>query len=233
MADIQAINSKTHSTTKVKDNATLEQSKNRHFAPLVVQEFVAASQEFPIVFVKDTDTGQFKAIALLGLKPEQNLFYSADAWQATYKPEALTLFPFLLNQIEAEQQSILCVDQSSALVNDVAGNALFDDSGKQTPWLTEQGEKVVQYVEKTFSTRHFIQMLIDHDLLSAQTLNLKLEGESEYSLNGLYAIDEKKLNALSDESFAKIRKTGALTAIYASLFSMQRIHRLASLAIAK
>lgn len=231
MSNIQPISSTKHSDIKIKDNATLAQSKNRHFAPVVVQEFVPASQEFPVVFVKDSETGTFRAIALLGLKPDENLFYSEDGWQATYKPEALALSPFILNQGEA--QSILCFDQSSELVNKQDGEALFDKQGNQTPWLTAMGERVVTYVERTYATKNFIKLLLDNDLLSSQTLSLKLENQEEYSLNGLYAIDEKKLNALSDDAFNAIRKTGALPAIYASLLSMQRIHNLARKSLAK
>ena len=197
----------------------------------MVQEFVPASQEFPIAFIKDSETGQFRAIVLLGLKPEENLFYSESAWQATYKPQGLTLFPFLLSQ--GEEQSILCFDQSAELVNETEGQSLFDEQGNQSQWLTEQGEKVVQYVEKTYATKNFIKLLLDNDLLAPQTLNLKLENEESYSLNGLYAIDETKLNALSDESFNALRKTGALPAIYAALLSMQRIHSLARKKLAK
>lgn len=231
MVDIVAVSSNHHSKIKIKDNDTLAQSKNSHFAPIVVQEFVPASQEFPITFIKDSETGQFRAIVLLGLKPEENLFYDNDAWQATYKPQGLTLFPFLLNQ--GEDQSILCFDQSADLVNEAEGQPLFDEQGNQTQWLSEQGEKVVQYVEKTYATKNFIKLLLEHELLAPQTLNLKLENEESYSLNGLYAIDEKKLNALSDESFNAIRKTGAIPAIYAALLSMQRIHSLARKKLAK
>ncbi|KGK01000.1 SapC family protein [Thalassotalea sp. ND16A] len=233
MADIKAINNSLHGNIKVKANPTLVQAKDKHFAPVVVQEFVAACQEFPIVFVKEGETGQFKSIALLGLKPEQNLFFAEDAWQARYKPQALTLYPFLLNQAPDSEQAILCFDQDSPLINENEGEAFFDSEGKQSAWLSEQGERVVKYVENTYITGNFIKMLLELDLLSSQTLNLKLADQAEYSLNGLYAIDEKKLNALDDEQFAKLRKTGALPAIYASLISMQRIHSLASIAIGK
>lgn len=233
MSEIIAIDKSIHQDIKIKSNPTLLQSKNKHFSALVVHEFVAASQEFPIVFIKDSETGQFKAIALLGLKPQENLFYDETAWQATYKPEALTLYPFLLSQSEKDDSGVLCFDNSSPLLNKIDGEALFDSNKHPTSWLSAQAERVVQYVEKGYATQNFIKILLDKDLLSPQTLNLTLENHDEYSLNGLYGIDEKKLDALSDESFCELRKTGALSAIYASLLSMQRIHNLARLKIAR
>ncbi|MBL4822745.1 MAG: SapC family protein [Colwellia sp.] len=230
--DIKAINNSAHGQLKIKNNENLQQSKNKHFAPVVVQEFIAASQEFPIVFIKDSGTGQFKAIALLGLKTEENLFFRDDAWQAAYKPEGLTLYPFLLHQEKNRDNAVLCFDEDSFLVNKTEGEALFDKNGVQNQWLTDKGERIVSYIEKTNTTENFIKLLLDKKLLSPQTLNLKLEGEDEYSINGLYVIDEKKLAALSEQSFSELRKVLALPAIYAAIFSLQRINHLVRIKLA-
>ncbi|WP_448211856.1 SapC family protein [Colwellia sp. MEBiC06753] len=231
MANIQVLSSITHKTTKIKDNPTLEQSKHRHFAPVVLQEFVPASQEFPVVFVKNAETGQFKAIALLGLKPEQNLFYSPEKWLAGYQPETLALYPFLLGQ--NDQQNVLCIDQDSPLINDSEGHALFDEQGNQSDWLAQTGERVIQHVEKSQMTDQFIQLLLAHDLLAPQSLTLNIDGGESYALNGLYVIDEAKLNALSNEVFCQLREKGVLPAIYASMLSMHRVHNLIKLAMAQ
>lgn len=226
MASIKAINSSSHGKVKIKSNPNFIQSKDKHFAPVVVQEFIGASQEFPIVFVKDTETGQLNAVALLGLKPKNNLFFSEEAWQASYVPQALTLYPFLVHQKEGSDNAFLCLDEDSPLVNETTGESLFDKNGTQNEWLTAKGEAIVDYVEKKEITQSFIKLLLAKELLTPQTLNLKLENEQEYTLGGLYVIDEKKLNTLSDEDFIELRRTGALSAIYASLMSMQRINQL-------
>jgi hypothetical protein len=43
------------------------------------------------------------------------------------------------------------------------------------------------------------------------------------TIGGLYRIDEEKLNSIDDESFLKLRKSGALSLAYMQLFSMGRI----------
>jgi hypothetical protein len=226
VADIKAINSSTHKKIKIKNNANFIQSKHKHFAPVVVQEFVAASQEFPIVFVKDSETGQFNAIALLGLKPQENLFYNDNAWQASYTPQSLTLYPFVIHQDKGSDSAVLCFDESSPLVNETEGDALFDEKELQNQWLTLRGEAVVDFVEKSEMTQQFIKLLLQHGLLTPQTLSLKLAQDETYELGGLYVIDEQKFNALSDEAFNELRKVGALPAIFASLMSMQRVNYL-------
>jgi len=226
MASIKAINSGSHSKIKIKDNPSYLQSKDKHFAPVVVQEFISASQEFPIVFIKDAETGRFNVVVLLGLKPQENLFFDDKAWQGNYIPRALTLYPFLIHQEEGSEKALLCFDEDSPLVNEVSGEALFDENGVENKWLTAKGEAVVDYVEKSGVTQNFIKLLLSKELLAPQTLNLKFEGQEEYTLGGLYVIDEKKLNDLPDNDFIELRKTGALPAIYAALMSMQRINYL-------
>jgi hypothetical protein len=226
MASIKAINSGSHSKVKVKSNPSYLQSKDKHFAPVVVQEFISASQEFPIVFIKDAETGRFNVVVLLGLKPQENLFFDDEAWQGNYVPHALTLYPFLIHQEEGSEKALLCFDEDSPLVNEVSGEALFDENGVENKWLTAKGEAVVDYVEKSGVTQNFIKLLLSKDLLAPQTLNLKFDGQEEYTLGGLYVIDEKKLNDLPDNDFIELRKTGALPAIYAALMSMQRINYL-------
>lgn len=227
MVSIKAINSNSHRDIKVKSNPSYFQCKDKHFAPVVVHEFINASQEFPIVYIKDAETGQFNVVVLLGLKPQENLFYDEKAWQGNYVPRALTLYPFLIHQEKEDDKALLCFDEESPLVNKVSGEALFDENGVENNWLTAKGEAVVDYVEKTGVTQGFIKLLLSKELLSPQTLNLKFEGQDEYTLGGLYVIDEQKFNDLPDSDFIELRQTGALPAIYASLMSMQRISYLA------
>lgn len=233
MASIKAINSNSHGKIKVKNNPSFIQSKDKHFAPIVVQEFIGASQDFPIVFIKDADTGGFNAVVLLGLKPKNNLFYDEKSWKAGYVPQALTLYPFMIHQDGSSDNALLCFDEDSPLVNERVGEALFDENGTQNEWLIAKGEAVVDYVEKNEITKKFIKLLLSKELLAPQTLNLKLKDEEEYTLSGLYVIDEQKLNALSDEEFIALRSTGALPAIYATLMSMQRINQLVRMQSAK
>ena len=63
-------------------------------------------------------------------------------------------------------------------------------------------------------------------MLSAQTLTIEIDGEKR-DINGIYLVDEKKLNELSDEDFLDLRKRGFLGPIFSSLTSMHQVNRLA------
>jgi len=234
MANIQPIDKNVHANLKLKNNDNFIQSANSHVVPVVVHEFGVASQEFPIVFIKDQNTGQFRAIALLGLKPEENLFFDVKGWKGDYAPESLHCFPFLASQTESGSNNvILCADLDSELLNEADGESFFNDSGEQNNWLAEKANRVVSLVEKNKLTQEFIRTLLDNDLLVSQSLNIKLEGEEKFTINGLYVIDESKLNALSGDDYLTLKNKGFIAPIYASLFSMQRINRLAKLHLKK
>jgi hypothetical protein len=63
------------------------------------------------------------------------------------------------------------------------------------------------------------------DLIIEQVLTLNINGE-ERRINGIYLIDEKKFNDLSDDVFLELRKNGYLTAIYAQLVSVNHTQKL-------
>lgn len=226
MANVKVVNNQVHKNIRIKDNPSLIQSKNNHFVPIIIQEFINVSKEFPIVFVKDAQTGVFNSVALLGLEPQENLFFDDKIWQATYIPQLLGFYPFLIQQEQDGEQAVLCIDEDSILINDVSGEKLFDDAGKQMDWLTIKAKSIVMHIENRSLTQKFIKLLLDKELLSMQTLSIKLEDKSEYDLNGLYIINEEQFNNLSDSDFLELRVAGVLPAIYAVLMSMPCINNL-------
>lgn len=224
MVNIKVVNNETHKDTRIKNNQNLIQSKNNHFIPIVIHEFIDISKEFPILFVKDAQTGIFNSVALLGLEPQENLFYDERAWQANVIPQLLGFYPFLIQQ--EQQQSVLCIDQDSPLINDLTGKRLFDEQGVQMDWLALKAEAIVSHLENRSLTQRFIKLLLKKELLVMQTLSIKLKDKPEYDLNGLYIINEESFNQLSDDDFLELRKAGALPAIFSVLMSMQCINNL-------
>lgn len=223
---IVPLNNEVHKDTKVKISVSYDQSKEQHLSLLVAHEFAKAAIDYPIVFVKDPESGQFRAVAMLGLEPKENLFYSRTRWKGTYVPANLRAYPFLLGGDENAEQLTLCVDESSKLVNKKDGEALFKEDGTESDFLNSRKEFLGQLIEQNRVTQQFIKYIADKELLSPQSLTLKLEDGSGHDLNGLYVINEEKLNALSDETYLEIRKRGYMAPIYAQLASMNQLQNL-------
>lgn len=224
---IKPLHNEVHGKVKIKNGVNVDFLKDQHLVPLVAHEFSRAANEFPIVFVKNQESGEFQPVAMLGLEPGENLFVKDDKWEGGYLPHAATRYPFaLIPNPQDKEKLLVAILEDSKLVNEEEGNALFDEKGEETDYLKARKEGLIRYVEFAQVTANFTKTLADKELLVPQTLTLEIKGEKR-DINGIYLIDEKKLNELSDEAFLELRKRGFLAPIYSFLTSMPQVNRLA------
>jgi len=228
MAQIKALDKSAHQKVKVGQDLTFSHVKSSHVLPLVLHEIVPASQSFPILFVKDQNTGQFKTVALAGLRPGENLFAGKESWGGDYIPMQVRTYPFvLIKNPENEDEAVLCIDEDSDMVGESSGEALFGEDGEQTEFLKGRSQAVVDVAQRFHVTEQFIDYLVSKNLLTQKKLTVQVsEDEEPYDLTGFYVIDEEKLNQLPDEDFLEMRKKGVLPAIYAALMSSMRVQNL-------
>ena len=73
-----------------------EQIARCHMVPLVVSEFRRAIADFPIVLAKSQETGRFAPYALMGLSPNENLFWDGERLDAAHVPLNLRRLPFFV-----------------------------------------------------------------------------------------------------------------------------------------
>ncbi|NMR25261.1 MULTISPECIES: SapC family protein [unclassified Pseudoalteromonas] len=224
---VQPLHNEKHANTKIQNGINVEFLKTQHLVPVVAHEFARVANEFPMSFVKNNETGQFQAVAMFGLEPGENLFVQDGKWTASFAPMATTRYPLGLVKHPEEDQYGIVIDEASPLVGDAEGNALFEN-GEETDYLKRRKEALVSFIEFSHVTEAFTKYLADKELLVAQTLTVDIKGEKK-DINGIYLIDEKKLNELSDEAFLELRKRGYLAPIYSFLTSTHQVARLARL----
>ncbi|GEK08377.1 SapC family protein [Pseudoalteromonas sp. McH1-7] len=222
---VQPLHNEKHANIKVKNGVNVEFLKTQHLMPVVAHEFARVATEFPMAFVKNSETGQFQAVAMFGLQPNENLFVEGDKWTGSFVPMAAARYPFGLVKHPEQDQFGIVIDEASPLVGEEEGNALFED-GKETEYLARRKEALVSYVEFARVTEAFTQYLADKELLVQQTLTVEIRGEKK-DINGIYLVDERKLNELGDEDFLELRKRGYLAPIFAFLTSTHQVARLA------
>lgn len=221
---IVPLNKEQHAATKINNTNAFSHISGEHMLPVVVHEFVVAGAEFPIVFVKTNDS--FQPVAMLGLTAQQNLFMQGNEWQALYVPRAIRNYPLVLVKDKPDGDRLMvALDEASERINQAEGNPLFNEDGSESEFLAHRKQQMAEYVDMGLITRNFVEKLQSLELIKEQVLTLNIKGE-ERRINGIYLIDEPKLNELSDETFLELRKSGYLTAIYAMLMSLQHTQKL-------
>ncbi|MFT7684877.1 MAG: hypothetical protein ACI9FB_000218 [Candidatus Azotimanducaceae bacterium] len=215
-----ALNKETHQKIKIKaGDSDFSFAKKTNSVVLAGVEFTEAAKEYPIVFAEAGET--MVPVALLGLRNEENLFIGSDhSWDARYVPAFVRRYPFVLASGEDETRQVVCIDESFSGFNDKDGEALFGDDGEPAPLLTKALEFLEEYQKQYARTSQFIQRLKENDLL--QNLNAKIDmvDGQQFSLTGLFIVDEKKLLALSDEKALEFFKSGELAWVYCHLMSL-------------
>lgn len=227
MPTYQAISQTTHAGKRWQRYADYCFAAADTLAPLVVQELPKACMNFPIAFV--TADEAFLPVALQGLENGKNLLVAPDGrWLGAYVPAHYRSYPFALANTE-DGQHVLCVDESSPLINDTEGEVFFDNEGKPAQAVQAALDFLTQVSANSEATRRICLALQQHELIQPWPIRLQGAG-GEKTLEGLYRIDEAALNALPVSALDEIRQAGSLPVAYCQLLSMQHLPMLGQLA---
>jgi hypothetical protein len=195
-----------------------------HVIPAVIDEFVAASRQLPIVFLPASPLPT--SVFLVGLRPGENVFVDAmGKWTEGYVPAFARRYPFILGEI-GQGGPVACIDEQCANFGEEKGERLFADDATETPFLRGRIKLINDYFAAAQRTDVLLRALSDLQLLRPVTIESKLPLGSSSILHGFLTIDETKLNALTNEDFLRLRQEGLLLAIYAHLLSLPMIDRL-------
>lgn len=214
-----------HSELKIKAS-DFSHVADQHIVPVTLHEIGRAATEYPIVFVKNNETGEFQSVAMLGLKPGQNLSVKDGKWLGLYIPAVVRDYPLgLVLNPEVKDKVWIGIREEANEVSKEEGEALFDGEN-ETPYLEARKKALITHFEQDQATRGILGFLAEKELLISQTLTVDVAGEKR-NINGLYLIDEQKLNALSDEDFLALKQRGLLGPIFGHLGSLNQVNRLA------
>ncbi|UAA37310.1 SapC family protein [Paraneptunicella aestuarii] len=227
MAKVEQLNSNSHRKIKIKTNRDVSDLQDQSILPLVLAEFPQAAIEFPICFIKNAQNEDIQVVALMGIESKENLFVvDGDKWNGAYMPARYTHRPFGLVQNPDDKSNFgIAINVESNLVNEEEGIALFDEEGKETEFLVKQKEAMAAYLQQEQMTKAFAKELMDKGFLVQKQINVKVQ-DQQYDIDGVYIVDEKKIDELSDEEFLNLRKRGLLNPIFTHLISMRQMNNL-------
>lgn len=185
---------------------------------LTAAEFGDACKEFPILFLRAGANAagkpQVAPVAVLGLKPGENLFveHTADGlprWNGRYVPAILRTYPFTMVQTQENEWSV-CIDRGWAGWSESEGEALFTDAGEPTPFLEDMRRFVERVEAEVERTRQAGERLLELGLLQEKRFDATLPDGSPLSVDGFLAIDEERFNQLGDAEILELHRTGLL-----------------------
>lgn len=187
-------------------------------------EFRNVQSDYPILFQKDSNTGKFFPVALLGLKAKENLFLNEEGWDASYIPASILRQPFMVG-FQGEKP-IVTIDMDSPRVNKIKGEALFDEMGEGTDFLKKVTAMLNELHGAYQDTEVFIEQLLELELLESLALKLMLADGVEHELTGFYTINEDKLRELSADALGKLHNQNFLQPLFMAVASLSRLANL-------
>lgn len=198
--------------------------------PLSFSEFARASHDYPIAFVSGDGGRSFGAMAVLGLKPGENLFVDgAGAWErSAYIPAYARRYPFCMAKVTVDNrprdERVVCVEEKALSAE--AGEVLYDDQGRPLPRWVEIEKFLKDYEADLLRTEEMCSTLRDFGLLAPFTMQAVPNQGAAIQLSGMHRVEEPKLESLTADQLRTLIKKGIMGRIYLHLASLDNFARL-------
>ena len=141
-----------------------------------------------------------------------------------------TFYSNIMVEPNEEGKSAICIDADYEGINDPKGDSIFiqeKDEIKPAPPLESAMEMLRDFNTQLARTRVFTKRLEEFDLLQEIAPQINLADGRDFSIGGIYTIDEKKLLELDDEKALMLYRSGEMAWIYNQLASISNLLRLA------
>lgn len=218
-----------HQDVKIKSHNNFAFSEHQHHASLVVHEFGAAASSFPVVYMKDPQQGQFRAVAMLSLLAGENLFFGKQEWQGVHVPYAFLRHPFELGPDPTQDKTLtIYIDEQSDYLSESDGEALYQQ-GEASQSLQKIQSTMAEYYQQEQLTHQFTQQLLDGNLLKEIEFVMGFADGKKTRVKGIYTIDEEALRQLDDAAILQFNKQNFLLPMHSILSSLIQVNRLIKL----
>jgi hypothetical protein len=225
MPHFVALHNQLHQSISIDTSKIEAQGANERMVPVVLGEFLKLVVDYPILFTKSAETGQFLAVALLGFEANENLFWQDQQWQSIYVPLNIHRLPFFVGK--ENEQSIICIDtQSPCVADNRCHETLFGDQGNDSAYLQKMKSQLAHLLDGEAKTARFTRALLELNLIMPMTLDIHFANRQEQRVQGLYTINEERLGQLDAEQMLQLQAQGYLQPIYTMIASLGQIYAL-------
>lgn len=196
-------------------------------APVFPTEFEEVQREYPIVFRRD-ETGRYRAVALLGLDRDENLFLGDEGWGARYVPAVLQRGPFSIGmpRPEAPGEPMIHLDLDDPRVGRDEGQPLFLEHGGNAPYL----DHIAAVLRAIYVGHEVSAPMFDAfdalGLIDPVKLEIELDDSRRYDVPDCYTIHQARLAGLDGAGLATLHRDDFLRPAIWAAFSLRNIGRL-------
>lgn len=239
VTNIQVLSYRQHSHLKVITGYADEFGDNVESLLTFVNELGDMQREYPLVFRKDADTGEFGLIALLGLEANENLFIQQNQWRARYIPFAIKRGPFIVGYQDqssiggSSQEPVIYVDLNNPKINadqnNSQGEAVFSSDGKISEYMQQVNQSLLAIHQGMEFNQKMISLFKELDLIESVNLDIELNNGQKIQLQGNYTINQQKLSSLDGEALQRLNQSGFLQAAFLIMGSLSNIQYLVNL----
>ena len=187
--------------------------------PITVSEVPAAMKDYPIVFMAQDN---LVPLAVVGLGDDVNLFVDDEGnWEANrYIPGYVRRYPFGLAGETGGDRMAIVIDGAFEGLS-VGGDMPLFENGEPTASTQQAIEFCKTFERDRQMTEEFGRQLAPFDLVQGQTAQYTPANATEPQAFAQYfAVDEQRLNGLSDDQYLEMRKSGMLAIVYAMVMSL-------------
>lgn len=227
-SNIEILDEIKHLEERINFDAARSISRKDPLLPVVVSEFHSLMFDYPIVFVKSQETGEFTCALLLGVSSHANLLDQRDMANNEGLPLNIRRLPFLAvdSPSEAgESRPLIGINMASPGV----GHGEYFLKGKSASFesaIAALSELYQGYKE----TKAYIAKVVELDLISRLKAEIHYEDKPKLTLTGLYGIDANKIAQINErESASKDLFLEIASYAYAQSFSLHHMKKLAAL----
>lgn len=222
MTQIAVLNNEAHRYLRVDGRVSASYGDGQRFVQVMVSEFAQLVVHYPILFSKDSVTGQLHCGVVLGYDEGENLYLEEWRQGLAYRPLSLQRIPFCAHGRN------LAVDLDHPRVGVEAGEPLFTADGRPTPYL-ERVMQAFRYLKPGMrETKTFISRLLDLKLIEPIDLEVEFDDGSTRDGVGLYTIDQAAMAALGDAAVVELHRRGYLRLIDFMIASLKQLPVLTS-----
>jgi hypothetical protein len=223
-----ALNPEAHRALRVRTDGETVPSDAVQTCITVPDEFRRVQNEYLILFRRDPERDEFTALVMFGFEAGENLYLENGRWDATYRPLAMSIQPFLIGGApgDAEAKQVHIDLEHARIAPGDEGIRLFDDEGRHSPYLEAMIDRLGALDAGYERTGDFFAALKRHDLLEPMSIDITLDDGTTNRLVGFHVINEDRLQALDAAALGELHAEGHLMPAFMAIASVANLGRL-------